>query len=107
MGWMSLRRQLLKSFANSDSERLTRYVSASCIQEWSLERLLGVALPDEIPALEVVSILHLGPGAALYTVRERQQSALSECLFPEPAQLEADLQVTGGRDWLLRALRPA
>lgn len=106
MGWMSLRRQLLAAFAGNDPKRLARYVSASCIQEWDLERLLGVSLPDEIPALEVVSILHLAPGAALYTVRERQLSALSECLFPVAAPLEADLQVTGGSDWVLRALRP-
>lgn len=107
MGWMSLRRQLIAAFATGDGARLDRYVSASCREEWELERLLGISLPDENPELEVVSVLHLGPGAALYTVRERRVSALAECLFPHPARLEADLQVTGGSDWLLRALRPA
>jgi hypothetical protein len=106
MGWMSLRRILIAAFAASDTARLDRYVSASCREEWGLERLLGVSLPDEKPELEVISILHLGPGAALYTVRERQPSALAECLFPHPSRLEADLQVTGGSDWLLRSLRP-
>jgi len=107
MGWMSLRRQLLTACALGDRERLARYVSLSCRREWNLERLLGLALPDEQTAVEVVSIIQLGPGSALYTVRERQRTALAECLFSEPAVIEADLQVSGGSDWLLRALRPA
>jgi hypothetical protein len=106
IGWLSLRRQLLIALRDSDSVRLARYVALSCRKEWELERLFGRALADEQPQLTVVSVEQLGPGTALYTVRERAPSTLAEQLFGEPRALEADLQVTAGREWLLRALRP-
>jgi hypothetical protein len=106
MGWMSLRNQLVQALSDNDPVRLERYVSASCRAELELERLLGVPLPQEKPAIEVVDSAYLGAGTALFTIRERTPTALSECLFPTPSCIEAYIQVVAG-DWLVREIRPA
>jgi hypothetical protein len=102
MGWMSLRRQLVQALNDNDSDRLARYVSASCRSQLDLASLLGASIENEEPRLEVVSADYLSAGTALYTIRERDETALARLLF-SGGRLEAYIQVVAG-DWHVREL---
>jgi hypothetical protein len=107
-GWRFLRRELVLALAGDQPQRLERSVSASVRSRLAERLALQIdLLAEEAPAVTVISTTALGPGSRLYTVRERRPSALAAVLFEPPCLLEADIQVTGGSDWIVRDLRPA